>query len=58
MERTEKKSAPLRIALSWLIVLVPLGWGVLQSVGKSLPLFQQHQAAPAEHPASGGGRSH
>ena len=36
----EPKSHPLRVAAAWLIVLIPLGWGVIQSVGKSLPLFQ------------------
>ena len=40
MIRTEKKSPPLLIAASWMIVLIPLGWGVVQSVVKSLPLFQ------------------
>jgi hypothetical protein len=40
MVRSEKKSSPLVIAFSWMIVLIPLGWGVVQSVVKSLPLFQ------------------
>ncbi len=40
MVRSEKKSSPLLIAVSWMIVLIPLGWGVVQSVAKSLPLFQ------------------
>ncbi|WP_261345582.1 MFS transporter small subunit [Paludisphaera soli] len=40
MEPTPKPSSPLRVALSWLVVLVPLGWGVVQSVMKSLPLFR------------------
>ena len=40
MVRPEKKSSPLVIAVSWMIVLIPLGWGVVQSVVKSLPLFQ------------------
>ena len=31
-------SAPL-VAIYWLIVLVPLGWGVYQTVQKSVPLF-------------------
>ena len=40
MSRSEKQSSPLLIAISWTIVLIPLGWGVVQSVVKSLPLFQ------------------
>jgi hypothetical protein len=36
----EKKSSPLLVAVSWVLVLIPLGWGVVQSVVKSLPLFQ------------------
>ncbi|HYH69094.1 MAG TPA: hypothetical protein VD866_30650 [Urbifossiella sp.] len=37
-----------RIALvvAWAVVAVPLGWGVYQSVQKSLPLFVG-QAEPA-----------
>ena len=35
----EKTTSPLVIALAWLVVLIPLGWGVYQSVVKSLPLF-------------------
>jgi hypothetical protein len=45
MDRSEKKSSPLIVAVSWMIVLVPMGWGVYQSVVKSLPLFQT-PAAP------------
>jgi hypothetical protein len=41
-----KKSSPLLIATMWLIVIVPLGWGVYQSVVKSMPLFQASSAAP------------
>jgi len=25
--------------IAWLVVIVPLGWGVTQTVKKSLPLF-------------------
>jgi len=28
------------LAVAWLWVVVPLGWGVFQSVQKSLPLFE------------------
>jgi hypothetical protein len=29
----------LRLALSWIVVGLPLGWGVYQTLLKSLPLF-------------------
>lgn len=29
----------LRLAACWLLVALPLGWGVYRSVQKSLPLF-------------------
>jgi hypothetical protein len=45
MVPSEKKSSPLRIAVSWIIVLIPLGWGIMQSVVKSLPLFQMPAAS-------------
>jgi hypothetical protein len=45
MVRSEKKSSPLVIAVSWIVVLIPLGWGVFQSVVKSLPLFQTSTAS-------------
>ena len=32
--------------LTWLLVIVPLGWGVTKSVQKSLPLFRG-EALPA-----------
>ncbi len=39
----EKRSAPssgLALAAAWLVVLLPLAWGVAQSLLKALPLFQ------------------
>jgi hypothetical protein len=45
MVRSEKKPSPFVIAVSWIVVLVPLAWGVVQSVVKSLPLFSM-SAAP------------
>ena len=29
----------LRVAVAWLLVGIPLGWGVARSVQKALPLF-------------------
>lgn len=34
------ESPRFAIIVSWTLVLVPLAWGVYQSVMKSLPLFQ------------------
>jgi hypothetical protein len=42
-----RKSTPAGIALAWIVVMVPLGWGVYESVVKSLPLFQSSPAAPS-----------
>jgi len=39
MNSSEKKTSPLLLALAWLVVMIPLGWGVSKSVKKSLPLF-------------------
>ena len=52
MDCSEKKSSPLLIAISWVIVLVPLGWGGVQSIVKSLPLLQT-SSAPASSPSPG-----
>jgi hypothetical protein len=40
MSTTEPKTSAFRLAIAWVIVAVPLGWGVYQSVVKSLPLFR------------------
>lgn len=37
---TYKKTSPLSIAFAWLVVGVPLAWGIYQTVMKSLALFQ------------------
>lgn len=39
VERSEHKTSTLAITLAWVVVLLPLGWGVYQSVVKSRPLF-------------------
>lgn len=48
----EKNSSPFMIMCAWLIVLLPLGWGVVQSVVKSLPLFHASAPAAANPPVS------
>ncbi len=40
MASSEKQTSPLVIAFAWILVLIPLAWGVVQSVVKSMPLFQ------------------
>jgi hypothetical protein len=40
-------TSPLRIAFAWILVTIPLAWGVYQSVVKSLPLFQITRAGNA-----------
>ncbi|QEH35249.1 hypothetical protein OJF2_37960 [Aquisphaera giovannonii] len=51
--KTSRESSTLRIAASWLLVLIPLGWGVVQSVAKSVPLFRA-SSAPGTPPANAG----
>lgn len=47
MPEPEKKTSPLTLALAWTIVTVPLGWGIYQTVVKSLPLFRIAVQAPS-----------
>jgi hypothetical protein len=30
----------IALAIAWMLIAVPLGWGVYQSVQKSMPLFE------------------
>jgi hypothetical protein len=30
----------IALAIAWILIAMPLGWGVYQSVQKSMPLFQ------------------
>ncbi len=46
MDRSGKPTSPLAIALAWIVVALPLGWGVYQSVVKSLPLFGAEVKSP------------
>jgi hypothetical protein len=36
----------IALAIAWMLIAMPLGWGVYQSVQQSMPLFQG-QSAPA-----------
>lgn len=44
MPDPEKKTSLFVLAAAWVVVTLPLGWGVYQSVVKSLPLFQRPDA--------------
>jgi hypothetical protein len=35
-----KKSSPLTIALAWLVVLIPAGWGIYNTALKAANLFR------------------
>ena len=37
---TDKKTPAIAVALAWLLVGIPLAWGVYQTFIKSLALFQ------------------
>jgi hypothetical protein len=45
-----KKTSPLSVALAFLVVALPLGWGLYRSVKNSMPLFTASKA-PAALPA-------
>jgi hypothetical protein len=41
MEPAKPKKTPIwLVALAWLVVAIPLGWGISTSISKALPLFQ------------------
>lgn len=51
MNTSASKSPAWLIAVAWLVVALPLGWGLYQSVIKSKPLFAHPApAAPAAVP--------
>jgi hypothetical protein len=45
MIRDGEKTPPLLLAAAWLVVTIPLAWGVYQTAKKSLPLFRMSAAA-------------
>ena len=46
MSRPGEKTSPLLcVAAAWLVVTIPLAWGVYQTAKKSLPLFRMSAAA-------------
>jgi hypothetical protein len=51
MAENTKKSSTAMILLAWLIVGIPLGWGVYNTLLNSMKLFTA-QTAPVASPAS------
>jgi hypothetical protein len=49
-----KKTSPLSVALAFLVVALPLGWGLYRSIKNSMPLFTASTApvTPASVPAT------
>lgn len=41
-----KKSSPLSVFLAFLVVALPLSWGLYRSVKNSMPLFAATKAPP------------
>jgi hypothetical protein len=39
------KASTLKLVIAWMVVIVPLGWGVYKSAVKSKPLFLPAPAA-------------
>ena len=49
----EEKTSPLVLAAAWIVVLIPLAWGVYQTAIKSLPLFRAVERDGAARPGPG-----
>jgi hypothetical protein len=47
MSNSQGKTSPLVLAAAWIVVGIPLAWGVYQTAIKSLPLFRAAGAATA-----------
>jgi hypothetical protein len=47
MTETIRKSSPAAILLAWLLVCVPLGWGVYNTILNSMKLVQTAPASTA-----------
>ncbi len=50
MKSLEHKTPTLWVALAWTVVTIPMGWGVYQSLVKSLPLFGVASTPTSHHP--------
>ena len=47
-----EKTSPLLLVAAWVVVTIPLAWGVYQTAVKSLPLFSPTAAAAPGRPAA------
>jgi hypothetical protein len=47
-----KKTSPLLVALAYVVVAVPLAWGLYRSIKNSKPLFTSPPAAAAPAPVA------
>jgi hypothetical protein len=47
-----KKTSPFSVALAFLVVALPLGWGLYRSIRNSMPLFTAGQAPATPVPAA------
>jgi hypothetical protein len=45
MSESPKKSSPALILIAWILVGLPLGWGIYNTLLSSMKLFQSPQAA-------------
>ncbi|MHB1556036.1 MAG: MFS transporter small subunit [Isosphaeraceae bacterium] len=54
MNEAAGKTSVLRLAAAWLVVTIPLAWGVYQTAVKALPLFHEAAAAAAIPPSTAG----
>jgi len=45
-----KKTPPSAVALAFLVIALPLGWGLYRSIKNSMPLFTAAKAPPAAVP--------
>jgi hypothetical protein len=43
---TSRKTPLAVVLLAWLVVALPLGWGLYQSVVKSMPLLSHSASGP------------
>ena len=46
-----KTSSPILIAVAWLVVLIPTGWGLSYTVQNAIKIFDRAPAATAPAPA-------
>ncbi len=44
-QETSRRTSPLLIALAWLVVILPAGWGLRYTVANALKIFARPDAA-------------